>query len=139
AVPILDWLKDRGRLAVAVALVLLLLPLAQSARLVFSPWERPDTGSAVNWVLEHRQQDDVVLGNDWTHSYYFRCLGSRFHEQPAGDERSARRAWVVYTAKLSEGERLRQAQGWLGGGWQAWGHREFELTTGLFWVRPHPE
>jgi hypothetical protein len=136
AVPLLDWLKERGPAAFSGGLALILLPLLQSVRVAVFPWERPDTGTATHWVMKHLQTDDVVLGNDWSHSFYFRPLGSQFHEQPEMKDHLRRRVWVVYTGKMTERERIEQALDWLQGSWTVREHREFDLTTVLLLERP---
>jgi hypothetical protein len=137
-VPILDWLRNRGRPAVVIGVVLLLLPLILATRSMIVPWQRADTKSAAAWVLEHRRPDDVVVGNDWTHLYYFRGLGGNFHEQPEEADHLLRRAWVVYTATFPEKVRVEQSLAWMGAGWSVTDEHEFYLTTVLLLERYQP-
>jgi hypothetical protein len=127
--PILCWLRERGRPLVAVAVLLLLLPFGESLGRLMRPWKRAQTDAACAWVLERRDANDLVLGNDWTCSYYLRRLGERF--QPAAEVPNAEppRTWVVYVGKKSAAQRLEEARARAPAGWQVVEHRDFHDAT----------
>jgi hypothetical protein len=132
--PVLAWLKARRRLAVVPLVALLALPLAGALRSVAFHWPRADVAGAADFVLDRRQPGDAVLGNDWTHFYYFRALGPLFQEDAASVSGSAR-VWVVYTEQASADERLRAARARVAG-WRLLERRDFEFTTVLLLARP---
>ena len=126
----LAWLKARSRVAAAALVVLLCLPAAAALRSVAAPWPRADTATAAAWVDSRRAPADRVLGNDWTHRYYFRRLGPLFQDS-AATVHGTGRVWVVYTAQVSAVERLRAARAWAGGVGAVVERRDFAFTTVL--------
>ncbi len=136
--PTFAWLWTRCRPAVAVIGVLLLLPAGVAGHRVLIPWPVADPASAAEYVEAHRLPSDRVVGNDWTHSYYFHHLGARF--SPAGRDRPADadgRVWVVVTASdLSAEERMRLAAGFVPAGWTPRPVAEFSFTTVALATRP---
>lgn len=130
-----DWLSRRHRLAPAGLVLLFLPPLVASGYSVAFPWIRADTAGAAAYVATHRQPDDVVAGNDWTHAYYFRRLGPAFQVAPA-TEAQGDRCWVVYTEECPKEKRLQDAVNNGPAGWVAVEQREFTFTTVLLLQRP---
>jgi hypothetical protein len=126
---VLDWLRPRGRLAMGGVIVLLLLPLGASLARLVRPWDRAQTDAACAWVLERRNENDLVLGNDWTCFYYMRHLGERF--QPTREVPNAEppRTWVVYIGRIPVSQRLDYARARAPQGWQVVEHREFHNAT----------
>jgi hypothetical protein len=129
--PALAWLRTRGRLAVVPLLILLCLPAGAALRSVTSPWPRANVAAAAAWVHAHRAATDPVLGNDWTHFYYFRQLGSLFQDNEEIARQARERVWVVYTAQVSAADRLHAALARVPGTWIVLERRDFELTTVL--------
>ena len=137
--PTLTWFAMRFRPGIALVVVLLLLPGAVAVKGVIFPWQVADPASAAEYVEAHRQPGDRVVGNDWTHSYYFHHLGSQF--VPAGKDRPAAtdgRVWVVVTSgpDLSAQERMQLAAGFAPAGWKPRPVAEFRFTTVALASRP---
>ncbi len=103
--PALAWLGARHRLAAAALVLFLLMPVGVSLLRVVTPWPRADNASAAAFVEAHRQTDDPVTGNDWTHLYYFRHLGPAFHLPDDETLRSGERVWVVFSQEAPSQER----------------------------------
>ena len=134
--PALAWMRSRSRWGVAALLILVCLPALGALRSVVLHWPRANTAGAAAWVDGRRQPADMVLGNDWTHHYYFRRLGSRFQEDVASAKEAEGRVWVVYTAQVPASERLRAAREWATSDRPILERREFEFTTVLLLDRP---
>jgi hypothetical protein len=139
--PVLTWLRDRNRLACAVPIVLLLMPVAASLGQVVRPWTEADIPAVAAFVQAQRRADDLILGNDVAQQYYFRRLGSAFHlldespfPAPTGD-----RLWILMTAALSQAERERLASPFVPLGWRLGQHQEFAFTTVLLFTRRSEE
>ena len=111
------WLSRRHRLAPAVLPLLFLPPLLEAGHAVVVPWPRGHSRRR-SLCLAHRQNTDVVEGNDWTHQYYFRRLGSAFRPTAVADA-SAGRCWIVFTEERSATERLPAAMSQGPAGWVA--------------------
>jgi hypothetical protein len=137
--PALAWLRQRSRPGVAVLVVLVCLPAEGALRSVAAHWPRPNTAGAAAYVNGRRQPSEVVLGNDWTHHYYFRQLGSRFKDKAEAVSGVAGRVSVVYTAQVPAEERLRAALAWVKRGRRVLERREFEFTTVLLLGRPRAQ
>jgi hypothetical protein len=129
-----DWLRRYHRLAPAALALLFLPPLIAAGRASVFSWPRADTAGAAAYVLAHRQTTDLVEGNDWTHQYYFRRLGSAFQPTAVADT-TAGRCWIVYTEERPSAERLPAAMGQGPAGWVAVERREFDFTTVLLLER----
>ncbi|MBI1918954.1 MAG: hypothetical protein HYS12_30050 [Planctomycetes bacterium] len=151
------WLRRRARLGVALLVVALVIPGIEALRVVWSPWPRADVPGAAAWIAARRQADDRVLGNDWTHHYYFRDLGPLFQsledgpsedvgqvadlpellagQRPAPRRTSGRR-WVVFTAQVPAAERLAIARTFAPDRWQVLERRDFRFTTVLLLAPP---
>lgn len=135
--PLFTWLRARTRLGVALLVAALVLPAVQSLRVVASPWPRADVPAAVEWVSERRQPEDLVLGNDWTHHYYFRGLGPQFQDIVEGRaNQTSGRWWVVFTAQVSPEKRHALARTVAPDDWQVVERRDFRFTTVLLLARP---
>ena len=129
-----DWLRRYHRLAPAGLALLFLPPLLAAGRAAIFSWPRADTAGAAAYVLAHRQPTDLVEGNDWTHQYYFRRLGSAFQPSAVTDAATGR-CWIVYTEERSSGERLSAAMSHGPAGWVAVERRDFDFTTVLLLER----
>ncbi len=129
-----DWLRRYHRLAPAALALLFLPPLIAAGRASVFSWPRADTAGAAAYVLAHRQTTDLVEGNDWTHQYYFRRLGSAFQPTAVADT-TAGRCWIVYTEERPSAERLPSAMSQGPAGWVAVERREFDFTTVLLLER----
>jgi hypothetical protein len=129
-----DWLRRCHRLAPACLALLFLPPLLAAGCAAIFSWPRADTAGAAAYVLAHRQPTDIVEGNDWTHQYYFRRLGSAFQPSAVIDA-PAGRCWIVYTEERSSAERLPSAMSHGPAGWVAVDRREFDFTTVLLLER----
>jgi Dolichyl-phosphate-mannose-protein mannosyltransferase len=129
-----DWLRRYHPLAPAALAILFLPPLLAAGRAVIFSWPRADTAGAAAYVLAHRQRTDIVEGNDWTHQYYFRRLGSAFQPTAVTDAATGR-CWIVYTEERPPTERLPAALSHGPPGWVAVERREFDFTTVLLLER----
>jgi hypothetical protein len=137
----LAWLRQWGRLAWLAGLGLLLLPLAVSVHQVVVPWREANIREVAEYVEAYREANDRVIGNDWTHSYYFRHLGSAFYgsadpRNPLGEASgtpSECRLWVVVTTHDHDhDQRMELARG-LAPGWILCAERAFrDSSVGLF-------
>jgi hypothetical protein len=104
------WLNERSlganslfasrslKLMWVVLLGVLVLPLCRAGRDVVKPWPRADVASAASFVLESREQSDVVVGNHWEHAYYFRSLQDDFVFWDGRPMPEVTRLWLVITA-----------------------------------------
>jgi hypothetical protein len=136
APPVCDWLRRRHGLAPAALCLLVVPPLYAAGRAVVFPWERADTAGACAYVRAHRWPTDLVVGNDWTHLYYFRRLGRAFRYTSAGDA-AGDRCWIVFSAEYPPEQRLKEALAAGPPGWVAVERDdEFAFTTVLLLQRP---
>jgi len=77
------WLNDypRWRLGLAMRLAVIVLiayPVLQAGYRVVVPWKRTDSATPAAFVLQHRAEDEPVVGTMWEHQYYFRDLGGDY-------------------------------------------------------------
>ncbi len=134
---VLRWVWSRSRLASAAPVALLLVPAAASLSLTVFTWTDVGIPDAVAYVEDQRRSEDLIVGNDVTHQYYFRRLGSGFHlldESPVPSPTS-NRLWVVMTASLSQAEREQMAAQFVPPGWRLCCEREFMFTTVVLFSR----
>jgi hypothetical protein len=106
---------------------------------VIFPWPVADPATAAQYVEAHRLTSDHVIGNDWTHAYYFHHLGAQY--APAGNgvpPLSNGRVWIVVTTgnDVSQENRLAMALGFVPPGWTPRPMAEFNLTTVVLASRP---
>jgi hypothetical protein len=137
--PTLGWLWTRFRPGVAVVLLLLFMPVAVAGQRVIFPWQSADPAGAARYVEAHRLSSDRVIGNDWTHSYYFHHLGGQFATAENGVTPSPNgRVWVVVTTgtNVSREDRLHMALSFVPVGWIPQPMAEFSLTTVVLASRP---
>ena len=133
--PALAWLSARHRLLAAALVLFLLLPVGVALLRVASPWPVADTASAAAFVQTHRRPDETVIGNDWTHLYYFRHLGSAFHcpeDNPLGPDS---RIWVVFTEETPPEERFQSAEGMAPAGWHVLERFDSRFTTAALFAK----
>lgn len=123
------WLAARHRLAPAALVVFLLMPAGLAAVRVACPWTTADSRSAAAYVEAARRHDDPVVGNDWTHRYYFRRLGRAFHPFDAVPPNPGPRVWVVWTEQSPAADRLANAATLVPAGWTAVNRFDSEFTT----------
>jgi hypothetical protein len=95
--PTLAWLSARRRFAAAALVVFLLMPAAVAVQRVIWRWPVADNAAIAAFVEAHRCTDEPVIGNDWTHLYYFRRLGAAFHLSDDHAVRLGARVWIVFT------------------------------------------
>src|SRR5205085_10256125 len=93
----LGWLRARARPAAAALVVALLLPLGHALWFTAFVWPEADVPGAAAYVEARRRAADPVTGNDWTHLYYFRHLGTHFALAERGAPGPRERVWVVIT------------------------------------------
>jgi hypothetical protein len=137
--PTIAWLRKRFAPAAAVPLLLLLLPLMVAVQDVIFPWDVADPASAAAYIEARRLPSDRVVGNDWTHSYYFHNLGANFIQAgadaavPAGG-----RVWVVVTSgkEMTATDRLQLAASFVPPGWSPQPAAEFSYTTVVLACKP---
>lgn len=86
------------RLALAMLIVLLLLPLGRAVNDVINPWPRADVASVAQFVMRERREEDLVVGNHWEHAYYFRSLHDAFVYWDGRPVPDVPRFWLVVTA-----------------------------------------
>jgi 4-amino-4-deoxy-L-arabinose transferase-like glycosyltransferase len=134
---VLGWLWSRSRMACVVPVALLLVPAAAALMLTVYTWTEVGIPEAVAYVQEQRRKEDLIVGNDVTHQYYFRLLGSGFHlldESPVPAPKS-NRLWVVMTASLPQAEREHMAAQFVPPGWHLSLQRDFSFTTVVLFSR----
>ena len=121
------------------SLVRLCVPALESCKHIVVPWNRADVKAASAHVLDHLHDGDAIRGNDWTHAWYFRHLGSVFSLQPFPPD-GLSRVWIVYTAEFPLEQRRQEARSLLPFGWEVAEERQFPSTTVLQAVprRVHP-
>lgn len=123
------WSAQRSRSVLALAMLLFLIPFGHSLGRLVRPWQRAQTDAACAWVLERRNEDDLVVGNDWTCSYYLRQLGQRFRSTDEIRKVSPPRTWIVYIGKMPALTRLEEARAQAPAGWHVVEHRDFHDAT----------
>jgi hypothetical protein len=137
----LNWLWRRNRVAWLGALLLLLLPVGTAARRVVFPWDEADIPGAVAFVQAERQDGEGVMGNDWTHLYYFRQLGPSFfwvYDRPLDRplEDLPERFWIVVTdSDSAHSGRLDLARAFVPG-WHLCQERAFRHTSVYLFLKP---
>lgn len=136
---ILGWLRQRGRLAAAVAIILLLLPVKESLQRLAQPWRRADVDAAAAWVLEQRREDDVVLGNDWTCFYYCRHLGDRFRPLDDSPHVLHSRSWIIFIGRMPAENRHQAIRDCTPADWRVLEHRDFLDATAVLLVAPEAD
>jgi hypothetical protein len=111
-------------------LLILLIPWGGSLLTVARPWEVPDTLQASADVQSRFRPGDVVIGNDWTHLYYFRHLKHGFCWQEDGEAaRPTDRLWAVWTMRTPAEQRWQTLLKEIPPGWQVVQRREYLFTT----------
>jgi hypothetical protein len=118
---------------VALALGCLFLPAFESAHYVVIPWNRAASDQASAWILSQRQPGELVLGNEWTHLYYFRRLGSEFHLFKP--EHYSDRIWLIQTNRASPAERFEVARREIPRGYRIVIQRDFFWSSAFLAVR----
>jgi len=127
--PTLAWLSRRRRLAAAILVLVLFIPVARTAGRAVFPWNRADSSGAAKYVLAHRQPTDLVMGNVWDYVYLFRHLGPSFalldpqRVGPATD-----RMWVLITAG-TQAQCEREFCAGVPPGWEIAEEHEFSKTA----------
>jgi Dolichyl-phosphate-mannose-protein mannosyltransferase len=137
--PAIAWLRKRFAPAVAVPLLLLSLPLVVAAQDVIFPWDVADPASAAAYIQARRLPSDRVIGNDWTHSYYFHELGADFVQAGANAAIPPKgRVWVVITSgkEMTATDRLQLAASLVPPGWSSQPAAEFSYTTVVLACKP---
>jgi hypothetical protein len=117
----------------------LLFPVAVAGQRVIWTWPTADPASAARYVEAHRDPSDRVIGNDWTHAYYFHYLGAHFALAEKGvPPASSSRMWVVVTtgSDASREDRLQMAFHMTPRGWSSRPMAEFHLTTVVLATQP---
>jgi hypothetical protein len=134
----LAWVWARFRPAIIVVVLPSILAVAVAGQRVFYPWPVADAAGAANYIEANRLTSDVVIGNDWTHAYYFHRLGAHFTPAGGGVARDANRVWIVVTTGNDESRenRLHMAMGLVPPGWTPKPVAEFHLTTVVLASRP---
>jgi hypothetical protein len=135
----LAWLRRWGRLAWTAGLLVLLLPVTAAVERLVFPWHDANIAEVAEYLDTQRRPDDEVVGNDWTHLYYFRHLGGSFHFSdtlPSADwpNPATGRVWVVVTIHdRNHQERIVQARGLAPAGWVLGGETAFrDSSVGVF-------
>jgi hypothetical protein len=136
--PFLAWLGTWFRPGIVVVVLLLQLPAVVAGQRVVYPWPVADPRAAARYVEAHRLPSDPVIGNDWTHAYYFHQIGRQFIPAGQGLTPDANRVWIVVTTgnDVSRENRLQLAFGYVPAGWSAQPEAEFHLTTVVSASRP---
>jgi hypothetical protein len=114
----------------ATALPLLLVAVVAVQR-VACVWPEADSAGAARWLEAHRRPDDPVVGNDWSHLYYFRRLTPPLRWPHDVQPWPRRRLWVVFvgTEQQTPAQRLEGAGRLTPVGWRVREHHEFAFTT----------
>ncbi|HVC93694.1 MAG TPA: hypothetical protein VND64_08390 [Pirellulales bacterium] len=132
--PTIAWLSRRRRLAAAILVLALFIPVGRTTWRAIFPWNRADSTGAANYVLAHRHSNDVVMGNVVDYVYLFRHLGPSFalldpqRVGPATD-----RMWVLITAG-TQSQCEREFRAGVPPGWETAEERAFSKTA-VFLVR----
>ena len=89
------WTRIAG---LATLALLLLLPLGRAFGDTIWFWPRADAAATAKFVLEHREDTDLVIGNQWEHAYYFRSLRKEFVLWDGRPMPDLPRYWFVVSA-----------------------------------------
>ena len=130
----LAWLGARHRLAASALVLFMLVPVGVALFRVVSPWPVADNESVTAFVQAHREPDDPVTGNDWTHLYYSRRLGAAFHwaEEPI---LLRERVWVVWSEEAPPEERVLNAASLAPAGWRVVERFDALFTTAVLFAK----
>jgi hypothetical protein len=126
--PALAWLAARSRLAAAGLIGLLLAAAGTVSYNTAFPYGRPDIAAAARYVLAERRPGDIVRGNAWEESYYFRHLGAKFFQERLASAGPFDREWLVVIAATSQ-DREGTLRSLVPDGWEQVQRREFYRTT----------
>jgi len=133
--PTLGWLRSRSLIGAALLLGLITIPVGYSLRTVIAPWPVAVNASASSFVHAHRRSADAVLGNDWTHRYYFRDLGSKFRTPDESFGEPLDRLWVVVSLTESPESRLKKVWDLAPGDWRILEKCDFRYVTAVLLER----
>ncbi len=117
-------------------MLFLLLPVGVALQRVADPWPVADPASAAEFVQAHRSPDEPVIGNDWTHLYYFRRLGAEFHPVGKVPVCDAERVWVVWTGTIAPEQRLSAAAIMVPADWRVVERYDSLYTTTVLFAKP---
>jgi hypothetical protein len=134
--PALDWLRARSRLAAAGLVGLVLAAAGTVAHNTAFPYGRADTAAASRYVLAGLRPGDVVQGNTWEDSYYFRHVREQLVPEGRPPTRGAARLWLVVTGATAR-DRDEVTHGLAPAEWECVGRREFYRTSVVL-LRPGP-
>ena len=128
-------LAGRTRIAGLAALVLfLLLPLGRAIGDTIWHWPRADVAATAKFVMAHRENADLVIGNQWEHAYYFRSLRKEFSLWDGRPMPDVPRFWLVVSAGTDAECELLTAVA-MGGRWHPVLAERFEHCHALLMVR----
>lgn len=113
----------------------LAIPVGHALVRLGRPWPVADTRGAAAFVEAQRRPDDPVVGNDWTHEYYFRRLGGAFRPTTDAPPIAGERLWVVWTEQASPEERLRAAARHAPPDWDAIERIDTRFTTAILFAK----
>jgi hypothetical protein len=133
--PALTWLRSRSLIGTGLLLTLVIVPVAYSLRTVIVPWPVADNAGASVFVHAHRRSSDAVLGNDWTHRYYFRDLGSKFRTPDESFGEPLHRLWVVVSLTEPAEDRLNKVWDLAPGDWRIVEKCDFLYVTAVLLER----
>jgi hypothetical protein len=123
------WREKLAWLPLSAGAYLLLISSLNANGRVISPWSRPDTQRSCGWVREHFRPGDVVVGNDWAHTFYLHTLGDDFRLAPDAVPQDATRVWVVWTEQVDASRRLTHLRTVARPDWEIDQRWDFESTT----------
>ncbi len=115
-------------MATATLVLLVLAPVGRVAYATVFPQGRADSAAASRYVLAEHRSGELVVGNCWEHSYYFRHLGQDFRLDEPSPGALPGRLWLVVTAATPElRDEVLAAQ--TPDGWRCVQRREFHRTS----------
>ena len=131
---VLRWMRRRSRWTWVTAWGLVLLTLFPALRRTIDPWRRSDVAGATKWLQAHRQEQDLIVGNNWTHQYYLRHSSARFLLIDQWKELNARDLshqafWLMHSEDAPAKARLASLRRDLSKSWEITEVRHFQHLT----------
>lgn len=116
---LLSWWRKQWQPGMAFVVLIAVSTVFGAVRRTVAPWPRADIGVAAQWLKHHRADGELILGNDWTHHYYFREAPETLKPlRPGAIPEMPRSPWVLYTEYTSPEARMERIRSHLGNHWE---------------------